>query len=132
MSRPVRRFAATLVACLALTPAAIRAQGPRPDADPRIAALVAAVSQERLQATVTRLAGFGTRNTLSDTVSDTRGIGAARRWIFRELASYSPRLQVAYDVHHVLKQGRITRDVDIVNVVAILPGRSLRRVYVTG
>lgn len=132
MTRPVRRFAAALVACLAAAPTPARAQGPRPDADPRIAALVAAVSQERLQATVTRLAGFGTRNTLSDTVSDTRGIGAARRWIFREFASYSPRLQVSYDVHHVLRQGRITRDVDIVNVVAILPGKSPRRVYVTG
>jgi Zn-dependent M28 family amino/carboxypeptidase len=108
-----------------------RAQA-RPDADPRVAALVAAVSQERLQAIVTKLASFGTRNTLSDTVSATRGIGAARRWIYNEFKSYSPKLQVSYDVHHVLQQGRITRDVDIVNVVAMLPGRSPRRVYVTG
>ncbi|MBY0489340.1 MAG: M28 family metallopeptidase [Gemmatimonadaceae bacterium] len=104
----------------------------RPDADSRVAALVASVSQERLQAIVTKLASFGTRNTLSDTVSNTRGIGAARRWIYNEFKSYSPKLQVSYDVHHVLEQGRITKDVDIVNVVAILPGKSARRVYVSG
>ncbi len=108
------------------------AQSARPDADPKVAALVAAVSQERLQAIVTKLSGFGTRNTLSDTVSNTRGIGAARRWIYNEFKSYSPKLQVSYDVHHVLQQGRITKDVDIVNVVAILPGKSARRVYVSG
>jgi hypothetical protein len=125
----MRPSLARLLAGLVLAPSPGRAQGARADADPRITALVAAVSQERLQATVTRLAGFGTRNTLSDTLSATRGIGAARRWIHREFASYSPRLQMSYDVHHVLRQGRITRDV---NVVAILPGKSARRVYVTG
>jgi Zn-dependent M28 family amino/carboxypeptidase len=108
------------------------AQTIRPDADPRITTLVAAVSQERLQATVVKLASFGTRSTLSDTVSTTRGIGAARRWIFEQFKSYSPKLQVSYDVHHVLQQGRITRDVDIVNVMAVLPGTSPRRLYVTG
>ena len=115
-----------------LTVASISQAQVRPDADPKVAALVAAVSQERLQAIVTKLASFGTRNTLSDTVSNTRGIGAARRWIYNEFKSYSPKLQVSYDVHHVLQQGRITRDVDIVNVLAVLPGRSPRRVYVSG
>jgi hypothetical protein len=117
-----------------LAPAMAQAQGaaPRPDADPRISALVAAVSQERLQGIVTRLAAFGTRATLSDTVSTTRGIGAARRWIHEQFKSYSPKLQVSYDVHHVLQQGRITRDVDVVNVMAVLPGKSSRRLYITG
>lgn len=117
---------------LGLLPAVVAAQTIRPDADPRVSALVAAVSQERLQATVVRLAAFGTRSTLSDTVSTTRGIGAARRWIYDQFKSYSPKLQVSYDVHHVLQQGRITRDVDIVNVMAVLPGKSPRRLYVTG
>jgi hypothetical protein len=62
----------------------LHAQALRPDADPRIEKLVASVSQPRLQATATTLAGFGTRSTLSDTVSTTRGIGAARRWIYGE------------------------------------------------
>jgi len=34
-----------------------------------------------LKETITRLVAFGTRHTLSDTTSDVRGIGAARRWV---------------------------------------------------
>ncbi len=48
---------------------------------PLLQGLAAEVSADRLQATDTRLVGFGTRQTLSDTVSETRGIGAARRWV---------------------------------------------------
>ena len=114
-------------------PAALEAQGTiRPDADPRIEKLVASVSQTRLQATATTLAGFGTRATLSDTVSTTRGIGAARRWIYNEFTRMSPKLQVSYDRHMLAQQGRITREVELVNVVAVLPGKSARRVYITG
>ncbi len=129
-----RHFRLALVTpLLALSTTMLRAQvAPRPDADPRITALVAAVSQERLRDVATRLAGFGTRSTLSDTVSTTRGIGAARRWIHAELTRSSPRLQVSFDRHHVAQQGRITRDVDVVNVMAVLPGRSTRRVYISG
>ncbi len=116
----------------ALPATAIAQGGPRPDADPRIEKLVAAVSPERLRAIVSKLESFGTRSTLSDTVSTTRGIGAARRWIYEEFTRSSPRLRVEFDRHHVAQQGRITRDVDVVNVMAILPGRSPRRVYISG
>ena len=51
--------------------------------------IIDAVSAERIKADITTLAGFGTRNTFSDTVSDTRGIGAARRWIKSEFESIS-------------------------------------------
>jgi len=110
----------------------VHAQALRPDADPRIEKLVASVSQSRLQATATTLAGFGTRSTLSDTVSTTRGIGAARRWIYGEFTRMSPKLQVSYDRHMLAQQGRISREVELVNVVAVLPGKSARRVYITG
>ena len=102
-----------------------------PEADPRIRKLVASISEERLSALVQKLAGFGTRHTLSDTDSPTRGIGAARQWIFDEMTRSSPRLQVSFDTHKLARQGRITRNVDIRNVVALLPGKSLRRIYVT-
>ena len=49
--------------------------------DSKIYDIIDAVSEERLRSDVKTLADFGTRHTLSDTVSDTRGIGAARRWI---------------------------------------------------
>jgi len=126
---PVRRFAVYLGLVL---PSVLSAQAARGDADARISALVASVSQERLQATVTKLASFGTRSTLSDTVSTTRGIGAARRWIFEEFRRSSPKLQVAFDRHMLAAQGRIVREVELVNVVAILPGKSPRRIYITG
>lgn len=100
--------------------------------DPRIVALVDSVSPERLAATVRRLEGFETRNTLSDTVSTTRGIGAARRWIHQYFREASPRLQVSFDRFVVPPAGRITREVELVNVMAILPGRSARRIYVSG
>ena len=47
------------------------------------------VSAEREHATIARLVGFGTRHTLSDTKSPTRGIGAARRWVASEFAAIS-------------------------------------------
>lgn len=129
--RSTRRLLTTTL--LLAAPATVVAQGaPRPDADPRIEKLVAAVSAERLRALVTKLESFGTRSTLSDTLSNTRGIGAARRWISEEFKRYSPKLQVSFDRHPVAQQGRITRDVDVVNVMAILPGRSPRRVYISG
>ncbi|MES2349711.1 MAG: aminopeptidase, partial [Pseudomonadota bacterium] len=62
------------------------------DAEPNIAAhqaqidqIVKEISPQRIEGYVRKLVGFGTRHTMSDTVSDTRGIGAARRWIKSEL-----------------------------------------------
>ena len=123
--------AVLLVAALA-NPQAFSAQGTAPaDVDPRIQKLVASISEERLSALVQKLAGFGTRHTLSDTSSPTRGIGAARQWILDELTQSSPRLQVSFDTHKLARQGRITRNVDLQNVVALLPGKGPRRIYIT-
>jgi hypothetical protein len=105
---------------------------PRPDADPRIETLVAAVSEQRLRELATTLVSFGTRNTLSDQTSATRGIGAARNWILEEMRRSSEKLRVTFDSHIIPPQGRITRQVDLRNVMAILPGRSPRRIYVSG
>ena len=108
MSRALRAVTfALLVTPPALSAQATASQGA---ADPRVTALVASVSQERLQATINKLASFGTRSTLSDTLSTTRGIGAARRWIFEEFRRSSPKLQVAFDRHMLARQGRITRE----------------------
>lgn len=105
---------------------------PAPDLDPRIARLVGQVSQDRLAATLKKLETFGTRNTMSSVDNPTRGIGAARQWIFDEFKSYGPKLQVSYDTYIIAKQGRITRDVEARNIMAVLPGRSPRRIYVSG
>jgi hypothetical protein len=126
----MRRQALLLVALLA-APRTLDAQLPSGEADPRIQKLVASISEERLATLVQKLAGFGTRNTLSDTDSATRGIGAARQWIFDELTRSSAKLQVSFDTHKLARQGRITRNIDIRNIVALLPGKSARRIYVT-
>lgn len=113
---------------LSASPGSAGAQVP----DQRIAKLMASVSPERLKANVEKLAGFETRNLLSTTTSSTRGIGAARNWILQEMKGYSPRLQVSFDTYQVAAAGRIAKDTEIRNVVAVLPGRSARRIYVGG
>ena len=122
-----------VIAVLLIAPA-VRAQFGMPDTDTRISKLVASISESRMEQLLRTLAGFGTRNTLSDTTSPTRGIGAARQWIFDELRRTSPKLQVSFDTHQIAKgrSDRITRDVELRNVIAILPGRSPRRIYVSG
>ena len=102
------------------------------DLDPRIVKLVATVSEERLGVILKKLESFETRSTLSSTTSTARGVGAARQWILDEMKSDSPKLQVSFDTYQVPAQGRITRDVELRNVMAILPGRSPRRIYVSG
>jgi len=99
--------------------------------DPRIEKLLEQVSQERLEAILRRLQTFETRNTLSSTDSPAKGIGAARAWILDEMKKSSGRLQVSFDTYRTPRGGRVTRDIELSNVVAILPGRSPRRVYVT-
>lgn len=100
--------------------------------DARIAGLVEQVSEERLAATVERLAGFRTRNTMSSVDRPDFGIGAARQWIMDEMRSYGPRLQVSFDTYTTPASGRITQETELRNVMAVLPGRSPRRIYVSG
>lgn len=122
--------ALAMLLALGASSAALAAQAS--ELDPQIVKLVGSVSEERLGAILRKLESFETRSTLSSTDSATRGIGAAREWILKEMQSYSPKLQVSFDSYNVLKQGRITRDVEIRNVMAVLPGRSPRRIYISG
>jgi hypothetical protein len=90
---------------------------------PTIQKIAGSVSEERLESTLRKLESFQTRNTFSEAGSPTRGIGAARQWIFDQFRSFSPRLQVAFDTYSVAQQGgRLVRDVELRNVVAVLPG----------
>jgi Peptidase family M28 len=101
--------------------------------DPAIHKLLTSISEERLLELVKKLQTFETRHTMSSADSPARGIGAARQWILEELTRSSPRLQVSFDTYMLPKQGqRIPRDVELRNVMAVLPGRSPRRIYVSG
>jgi hypothetical protein len=129
------KTAPVLLAALLAAPAFARA--PLDEANPAISAVVAGISPERIERTIRTLVSFGTRNSLSDTVSDTRGIGAARRWIRARLEECSReaggRLRVEFDTHHVESGSRVPRPTDFVNVVATLPGaqpESRDRIYV--
>lgn len=96
--------------------------------DTRIYDIINAVSAERIEKDVTTLVNFGTRHTLSDTLSQTRGIGAARRWIKSEFENISSDCNDCLEVFYqkdLIKKGegaRIVKDVWVVNVVAIKRG----------
>src|SRR4051812_39880846 len=132
MTAPRPRFALVSIAVLALAVSSpLLAAGP--EADPRIAKLLAEGSPARLEATLRKLESFQTRHLLSATDTPGRGIGAARQWILDEMKSYSPRLQVSFDTYRIPRQGeRVTREVELRNVMAVLPGRTARRFYVSG
>ncbi len=103
--------------------------------DPRIAAMVAAVSAERLKATDDRLVAFGTRNDFSETSSTpTHGVFGARDWIasqFQAIAATSDgRLSVALDTYSQPKTDRTPRSVLESSVVATLRGDEPGRIYV--
>ena len=104
--------------------------------DTRIYDIIDAVSEDRLRADVKKLADFGTRHTLSDTVSNTRGIGAARRWIKSEFEKTSQACNNCLDVFYqsdLVKKGtnpRIVKDVAVVNVVAVQKGSKYPNRYI--
>ncbi|GAA4272171.1 M28 family peptidase [Aquimarina gracilis] len=96
--------------------------------DQKIYDIIDAVSAQRIEKDIKTLAGFGTRHTLSDTISNTRGIGAARRWIKSQFDKISKDCNNCLEVFYqkdLVKKGtnqRIVKDVWVVNVVAIQRG----------
>ena len=97
--------------------------------DPRVETVVQRIEPAALQATVTRLVGFGTRHTLSDTTSETRGIGAARKWLAAQFAAAAQgtRLKPFEDRFTAEPGRRIPAPVEIVNLGVVLPGTDAAR-----
>ena len=127
IGRGVIAFATFASLAGAGVPAATTAQVP-PRTDLRIYDIVAAASEERVESDIRTLAGFGTRNTFSDTLSESRGIGAARRWIKAEFDRISAACGGCYEVVYQRnlitseQSRRIARDTWVVNVLAIKRG----------
>ncbi len=94
------------------------------------------ISDQRIEKDIKKLVSFGTRHTMSETKSDTRGIGAARRWIKSEFEQISKDCDGCLEVsmHRTLEKGnaktRITKDTEIVNVLAIKRGTKYPNKYV--
>jgi len=108
--------------------------------DPKIYSIIDQIDTKRIEADIRTLANFGTRNTFSDTTSNQRGIGAARRWIKSEFEKVSKDCSNCLDVFYqkdfvTTNDGeRVPKDTWIVNVVAIQRGtaNSNRYVIMTG
>ncbi|MBY0505630.1 MAG: M20/M25/M40 family metallo-hydrolase [Bryobacteraceae bacterium] len=103
--------------------AALWAQSPK-QLHPTVEKVAAAVSTERIAATLQKLESFGTRDIHSTQIHE------ATAWIEQEFKSMSPRLQVTLDKHLAKKRGRMMRDVEVTNVVAVLPGKTQPAVHV--
>jgi len=94
------------------------------------------ISAERIEEDIRKLVSFGTRHTMSETESDVRGIGAARRWIKAEFGKISEGCGGCLEVlmQRTLEKGnaktRITKDTEIVNVIAIKRGTTYPNRYV--
>lgn len=107
-----------------------------PQVDLRMYDIIEDISAKEIEADIRRLAGFGTRNTFSDTVSNTRGIGAARRFIKADFEEISENcdgcLDVFYQKDFVTKEGnnRVPKDAWIVNVVAVQKGKKYPNRYI--
>lgn len=104
--------------------------------DPEIEQILTEISPDTIYHIIDKLISFETRHTLADTESETTGIGAARNWIKSEMERYSQdsggRLIVEFDSYIQEASNRIPENVEIVNVVATLPGTNPDddRVYV--
>ena len=126
------RRALLLTGCLAALPAF--AQAPPPADNPLLDDIGTAPSATNIERDIRTLAGFGTRHTASETQSTTRGIGAARRWIFDEFTRISKAcggcLEVRYVSAIVQGEARIPDPVDVVSVIAIQRGSADPNRYV--
>jgi hypothetical protein len=95
--------------------------------DPEIKKMISEIKAENLEATIHKLVSFGTRHTLSDTKSKTKGIGAAQQWVKSEFdkaaLESNGRLTSTIDYFTVKADGkRITVDSQLGNVMATLKG----------
>lgn len=92
------------------------------------------VSAQRIEQDIRKLVSFGTRHTLSETKSDTRGIGAARRWIKAEFEQISQAcggcLKVYFQSQTIQNEKRIPNATDVVSVIAVQTGSSDPNRYV--
>lgn len=121
-SHPSAR-ALVMLAAAALPPA-LQAS-PSPVEQPKLREIAAAADPTRLRATVATLVAFGTRHTLSDTSSQQRGIGAARRWVAARFAEIGREcgdcLMISTPAQTVTGK-RVPAPTEIVDVVAVQKG----------
>jgi Zn-dependent M28 family amino/carboxypeptidase len=124
------------LATLGLSVAA-NADAPAPAEPTGLREIADAVSADELKATITKLVGFGTRHTLSDTKSDKRGIGAARRWAEARFAAISKDCGGCLEIvtpSQTFTGKRVPKPTEVMDIVAIQRGSGdpKRVVAITG
>ncbi|HEX7111114.1 MAG TPA: M28 family peptidase [Mizugakiibacter sp.] len=118
-------------------PAARAADAPPPTEHPVLREIAGQVSPDTLHATIAKLVGFGTRHTLSDTKSNRRGIGAARRWVQSQFEAFSKDCGGCLEVvtpSDTFTGKRIPQPTEVMDVVAIQRGSAdpNRVIVITG
>lgn len=121
--------------CLFVCVASIFAQKSNTKPNPEITAITKEISAKNIEATIRKLVSFGTRNTLSEQDNLTRGIGAARDYLYGEFQKISADcgncLQVEKQTFLQPKAARVPEPTNLTNVVATLKGTTdPDRVYV--
>ncbi len=115
----------TVFAAILIALGATSVQAAPPPKHPLLAELAKAVSAEELRVTDTKLVGFGTRHTLSDTVSETRGVGAARRWVKARFEAFSKDCGGCLTIETPVQTftgNRLPQPAEIMDVLAIQRG----------
>lgn len=131
LEMPPRLVAAGQMEADAALLARIAALAPAAD----LRAMVAAADAARIERDIRKLAGFGTRQSLSPTDDRKRGVGAARNWLKDEFDRvnrefHGGRMEVRMVAHQVAPAQRVPNGAEIVNVMGILPGTDPNRLIV--
>lgn len=120
-----RKFLAGLMS-IAMPFSAVGQQAPTYTDQQQLHEIVSKVSAQNIEKDIRKLVSFGTRHTLSETESDTRGIGAARRWIKQEFEKISDQcggcLEVSFQSRIISGESRIPNATEVVSVIAIQRG----------
>lgn len=80
------------------------------------------VNPDSLKSYILKLATFENRNSASDTVSSTTGIGAARRWAFQKFSSFGAQAENRLIPSYFQFDRTICNVTQHRNVIAVLPG----------
>ena len=114
-----------------------RTRGVREPVNPEIARIVKEIDPKNIENTIRKLVSFGTRNTLSEQDNPSRGIGAARDWLYGQFqkaaAASEGRMTVEKQTFEQPKAARVPQPTMLTNIVATLKGtqpESVNRVYV--
>jgi Zn-dependent M28 family amino/carboxypeptidase len=115
-----------LAFCLCLSAVDSFAQKSKEKSNAEITKMLRDISAKNIETTIRRLVSFGTRNTLSEQDNPTRGIGAARDYLFGEFQKISADcgncLTVEKQTFLQPKANRIPEPTNLTNVIATLRG----------